>query len=167
VCSATLRDFCGRSACKSSIEAHRSVESPLVCPECASQICQMTRPNNILAGSIHVFFEGYFVYNHSRMSSMQDFFGQLWKEYALSDSRYMSSDSLVLCTEGLTVVRTLISPYLTLISPTNIKTAYMGPAVSIDSCTDYKAVTVPPSHSSSGIDRPLLREPHLLFNLLV
>jgi hypothetical protein len=167
VCSATLRDFCGRSTCKSSIEAPGSVESPLVCPECAPQVCQVTRPNNILAGSIHVFFEGYFVYNHSRMPSMQDFFGQLWKEYALSDSRYMSSDSLVLCTESLTVVRTLISPYLTLLSPTNIKTAYLGPSVSIDSCTDYKAVTVPPSRSSSGIDRPLLREPHLLFNLLI
>ncbi|PMD50243.1 Emopamil-binding protein [Hyaloscypha bicolor E] len=58
----------------------------------------------VLTGSIHVFFEGYFVYNHSRMPSMQDFFGQLWKEYALSDSRYMSSDSLVLCTESLTVL---------------------------------------------------------------
>lgn len=42
------------------------------------------------------------------MSSMQDFFGQLWKEYALSDSRYMTSDPLVLCMESLTVVRTLI-----------------------------------------------------------
>ena len=42
------------------------------------------------------------------MSSMQDFFGQLWKEYALSDSRYMTSDPLVLCMESLTVVRTFI-----------------------------------------------------------
>lgn len=50
----------------------------------------------VLTGSIHVFFEGYFVYNNSRMPRMQDFFGQLWKEYALSDSRYMTSDPLVL-----------------------------------------------------------------------
>ena len=63
-------------------------------------------PANIeIAGSLHVFFEGYFVYNHSRMSSMQDFLGQLWKEYALSDSRYMSSDPIVLCMESLTTVR--------------------------------------------------------------
>ena len=41
------------------------------------------------------------------MSSMQDFFGQLWKEYALSDSRYMTSDPLVLCMESLTMVRNL------------------------------------------------------------
>ncbi|KAE9363434.1 EBP domain-containing protein [Stipitochalara longipes BDJ] len=58
----------------------------------------------VMTGSIHVFFEGYFVYNNSRMSSMQDFFGQLWKEYALSDSRYMTSDPLVLCMESLTVL---------------------------------------------------------------
>ena len=38
------------------------------------------------------------------MASAQDFFGQLWKEYALSDSRYMTSDTLVLCMETMTVV---------------------------------------------------------------
>ncbi|PMD47321.1 EBP domain-containing protein [Hyaloscypha variabilis F] len=58
----------------------------------------------IMTGCIHVFFEGYFVYNNSRMPGMQDFFGQLWKEYALSDSRYMTSDPLVLCMESLTVL---------------------------------------------------------------
>jgi cholestenol delta-isomerase len=50
------------------------------------------------------------------MSNMQDFFGQLWKEYALSDSRYMTSDPLVLCMESLTVVRTLIRQ----INPTHL-----------------------------------------------
>jgi cholestenol delta-isomerase len=38
------------------------------------------------------------------MASKQDLFGQLWKEYALSDSRYMTSDTLVLCMETMTVV---------------------------------------------------------------
>lgn len=57
-----------------------------------------------IAGSIHIFFEGYFVYNHARMASMTDFFGQLWKEYALSDSRYMSSNSFLLTIETSTVV---------------------------------------------------------------
>jgi cholestenol delta-isomerase len=42
--------------------------------------------------------------NHDRMVSAQDFFGQLWKEYALSDSRYLTSDTLVLCMETVTVV---------------------------------------------------------------
>ncbi|TGO12440.1 hypothetical protein BTUL_0088g00160 [Botrytis tulipae] len=58
----------------------------------------------ILTGSIHIFFEGYFVYNHARMASRTDFFGQLWKEYALSDSRYMSSDSFLLTIETWTVI---------------------------------------------------------------
>ena len=34
----------------------------------------------ILSGSIHLFFEGYFSYNHARMGSAQDLFGQMWKE---------------------------------------------------------------------------------------
>ncbi|KAL4917792.1 Emopamil-binding protein [Aspergillus aurantiobrunneus] len=58
----------------------------------------------VLSGTLHCFFEGYFMINHDRMASTQDFFGQLWKEYALSDSRYMSSDTLVLCMETITVI---------------------------------------------------------------
>ena len=42
--------------------------------------------------------------HHNHMASAQDLFGQLWKEYALSDSRYMTSDTLVLCMETMTVV---------------------------------------------------------------
>ena len=38
------------------------------------------------------------------MGSGQDVIGQLWKEYALSDSRYMTADTLVLCMETFTVV---------------------------------------------------------------
>ncbi|KAK2626394.1 hypothetical protein QTJ16_004656 [Diplocarpon rosae] len=58
----------------------------------------------VLCGSIHLFFEGYFMYNHHRMAQMTDFFGQLWKEYALSDSRYMASDPFVLCMESWTAI---------------------------------------------------------------
>ncbi|KAI2791014.1 hypothetical protein POX_c03868 [Penicillium oxalicum] len=50
----------------------------------------------VLSGTMHCFFEGYFMINHQKMASAQDLFGQLWKEYALSDSRYMTSDTLVL-----------------------------------------------------------------------
>lgn len=57
-----------------------------------------------LAGSLHCFFEGYFMIHHDHMAEAQDFLGQLWKEYALSDSRYMTSDTLVLCMETMTVV---------------------------------------------------------------
>lgn len=44
------------------------------------------------------------------MASAQDLFGQLWKEYALSDSRYMTSDTVVLCMETMTVVSEHGSP---------------------------------------------------------
>jgi len=55
-----------------------------------------------LTGCIHLFFEGYFSYNHTRMGGALDLFGQLWKEYALSDSRYLTSDPFVLCMETIT-----------------------------------------------------------------
>ena len=38
------------------------------------------------------------------MGPAQDLFGQLWKEYALSDSRYLTSDAFVLCMETVTAV---------------------------------------------------------------
>ena len=47
---------------------------------------------------------GYFAYNHYRMPAMQDIFGQMWKEYSLSDSRYLTSDPFVLCMESITAV---------------------------------------------------------------
>jgi cholestenol Delta-isomerase len=56
------------------------------------------------AGAIHLFFEGYFSLNHTRMGPAQDLFGQLWKEYAFSDSRYLTSDPFVLCMETVTAV---------------------------------------------------------------
>ncbi|KAF2714861.1 EBDP4, emopamil-binding protein [Pleomassaria siparia CBS 279.74] len=56
----------------------------------------------ILCSFIHLFFEGYFAYNFRRMGSMQDLFGQLWKEYSLSDSRYLTQDAFVLCMESIT-----------------------------------------------------------------
>ena len=39
------------------------------------------------------------------LSGKQDLFGQLWKEYAFSDSRYLTSDPFVLCMETITAVR--------------------------------------------------------------
>ncbi|KAK2732187.1 ebp domain-containing protein [Colletotrichum kahawae] len=56
-----------------------------------------------LCGFLHCFFEGYFILHHENLASLQTFFGQLWKEYALSDSRYLTSDSFMLCVEGFTV----------------------------------------------------------------
>ncbi|OWP06934.1 EBDP2, emopamil-binding protein [Marssonina coronariae] len=56
----------------------------------------------VISGAIHLFFEGYFSLNHKTMAPAQDLFGQLWKEYALSDSRYLTSDPFVLCMETVT-----------------------------------------------------------------
>ncbi|POR31607.1 3-beta-hydroxysteroid-Delta(8), Delta(7)-isomerase [Tolypocladium paradoxum] len=58
----------------------------------------------VLCGCIHLFFEGYFSYNHLDMASKMDLFGQLWKEYSLSDSRYMTQDPFVVCMETVTAV---------------------------------------------------------------
>jgi cholestenol Delta-isomerase len=80
-----------------------------------------------IGGNTHLFFEGYFMYNHARVSevirtyvdpkltkkqmgSRMDLFGQLWKEYALSDSRYLTSDPFVLCMETITAVWKLDMP---------------------------------------------------------
>lgn len=38
------------------------------------------------------------------MGGLQTVFGQLWKEYALSDSRYLTQDPFVLCMETITAV---------------------------------------------------------------
>lgn len=57
----------------------------------------------VTCGFLHIVFEGYFILNYNSMAGKQDLFAQLWKEYALSDSRYLSGDNLVLCAEAVTV----------------------------------------------------------------
>lgn len=58
----------------------------------------------VLCGCIHLFFEGYYVVNFRAMGGLQTLFGQLWKEYSLSDSRYLTKDPFVLCMETITAV---------------------------------------------------------------
>lgn len=58
------------------------------------------RGSNQAKGSL-----GYFAFHHADMPGKQTFFGQLWKEYAFSDSRYLTSDPFVLCMETVTAVR--------------------------------------------------------------
>ncbi|KAM3423442.1 hypothetical protein BST61_g873 [Cercospora zeina] len=57
----------------------------------------------VLSGTIHIFFEGYFISNFSELASQQTFMAQMWKEYAFSDSRYLTSNGLVFCLETITV----------------------------------------------------------------
>ncbi|KAG0051744.1 hypothetical protein BGZ83_003362 [Gryganskiella cystojenkinii] len=56
----------------------------------------------VMCGFIHTFLEGYFGINHKTLAGDQTVFGQVWKEYSLSDSRYLSSDSFVVIMENIT-----------------------------------------------------------------
>lgn len=58
----------------------------------------------VLSGSIHLFFEGYYAVNYATLGSKQSLLGQMWKEYAFSDSRYLTQNAFVLCTETMTVI---------------------------------------------------------------
>ncbi|EON62162.1 hypothetical protein W97_01381 [Coniosporium apollinis CBS 100218] len=58
----------------------------------------------VLSGCIHFFFEGYYAYNFKAMGGRQDLFGQLWKEYAYSDSRYLTQNAFVMCMESITAI---------------------------------------------------------------
>jgi len=49
-------------------------------------------------------FLGYFAYNNATMPSRTDLFGQLWKEYALSDVRYLTRDPFLVCMESVTAL---------------------------------------------------------------
>ncbi|KAI2612102.1 EBP-domain-containing protein [Hypoxylon fragiforme] len=56
----------------------------------------------VMNGCLHCVFEGYFVLTHATVASSQNLLAQLWKEYALSDSRYLTSDFFMLSVEGIT-----------------------------------------------------------------
>ncbi|KAK3191760.1 hypothetical protein K4F52_002184 [Lecanicillium sp. MT-2017a] len=56
-----------------------------------------------LCGLLHVTFEGYYIYHGSKISGLQSLYAQIWKEYALSDSRYLTSDIFTVCVETITV----------------------------------------------------------------
>lgn len=56
----------------------------------------------VLSGAIHIFFEGYYVVNFLDIGAHQTYIGQMWKEYAFSDSRYLTQNAFVLCMESIT-----------------------------------------------------------------
>lgn len=58
----------------------------------------------VLSGAIHITFEGYYAASFMTLGAKQTLLGQLWKEYAFSDSRYLTQDSFVLCMETVTAV---------------------------------------------------------------
>jgi cholestenol delta-isomerase len=58
----------------------------------------------ILCGCIHTILEGYYCLNHKVIVSSNTLLAQVWKEYAIADSRYLTSEPTVLSIECLTAV---------------------------------------------------------------
>ncbi|KAL2913438.1 hypothetical protein HK105_207050 [Polyrhizophydium stewartii] len=56
----------------------------------------------LACGGIHTFVEGYFATFHRTIAGESNYMAELWKEYALSDSRYMTSDPSVVLIESIT-----------------------------------------------------------------
>ncbi|KAI9183086.1 hypothetical protein H9P43_004003 [Blastocladiella emersonii ATCC 22665] len=56
----------------------------------------------VLSGSIHMTVEGYFVVFYETLASLNTPMGQLWKEYAKCDSRYMWGERAVWMIELIT-----------------------------------------------------------------
>ncbi|GAW13780.1 hypothetical protein ANO14919_031700 [Xylariales sp. No.14919] len=55
-----------------------------------------------LCGPIHLFLEGYYALNFATLPGSQHILAQLWKEYSMSDSRYLTSHAFVMSMESIT-----------------------------------------------------------------
>ncbi|KAJ5970410.1 Emopamil-binding [Penicillium vulpinum] len=55
-----------------------------------------------LCGCIHLILEGYYALNFATLPSSQHLLAQLWKEYSMSDSRYLTSHAFVMSMESIT-----------------------------------------------------------------
>ncbi|KAH7363294.1 3-beta-hydroxysteroid-Delta(8),Delta(7)-isomerase [Plectosphaerella cucumerina] len=58
----------------------------------------------VLCAFIHFFLEGYFALHFDTLAGDMTLLGQMWKEYSLSDSRYLTGDTFVVCMETITAV---------------------------------------------------------------
>lgn len=56
----------------------------------------------ICSGLIHLIIEGYYAINVYDIAGQTNYMSSMWKEYALSDSRYMTIDSTVWMIESIT-----------------------------------------------------------------
>ncbi|KAK6174416.1 hypothetical protein SNE40_017697 [Patella caerulea] len=56
----------------------------------------------VMCGVIHTFLEGYLCVFHATIAGEMTFLAQIWKEYSKSDSRYLTSDTFVICMESIT-----------------------------------------------------------------
>ncbi|TLS27953.1 hypothetical protein PpBr36_00536 [Pyricularia pennisetigena] len=55
-------------------------------------------------GQICWFVLSYLVLNYERVASSNELYAQLWKEYSLSDSRYLTASTFVITIETITVL---------------------------------------------------------------
>ncbi|KAJ1655734.1 hypothetical protein IWQ61_004571 [Dispira simplex] len=55
-----------------------------------------------ISGLTHIILEGYYVINHRTLAGLNTPLAELWKEYALADSRYLMNDANVLGVEIIT-----------------------------------------------------------------
>lgn len=51
-------------------------------------------------------FKGYYILHRTDIAATNTLYAQLWKEYTLSDSRYLTLDVFTVCVETITVVCT-------------------------------------------------------------
>jgi cholestenol delta-isomerase len=58
----------------------------------------------VLSGCIHLGMEGYMVYNNADIAGQSTVLGEAWKEYSLSDSRYLTRDTFVVTMEAVTAI---------------------------------------------------------------
>ncbi|KAJ0107550.1 hypothetical protein J7T55_007740 [Diaporthe amygdali] len=58
----------------------------------------------VLCGFIHLGLEGYFALHYDDLATRSAILAQAWKEYSLSDSRYLTIDSFMVCMETVTAV---------------------------------------------------------------
>lgn len=58
--------------------------------------------NHIAGSPIHFILEGYYALNLTNLPNSQHILAQLWKEYSMSDSRYLTSHAFVMTMESIT-----------------------------------------------------------------
>ncbi|KAJ2721508.1 hypothetical protein GGI07_003908 [Coemansia sp. Benny D115] len=58
----------------------------------------------MICAGIHMVLEGYFSFNHGSLAGKSTALADLWREYAHSDSRYLTSDPFTVIMEGITAV---------------------------------------------------------------
>lgn len=104
----------------------------------------------------YLYVPGYYALNQARMGELQTLFGQLWKEYALSDSRYLTQNAFVLCMESMTAVSHVHMLSFSLALPDR-HTAFLGSSILCRGFDDHHAASSAPPLASHGFSRSILR----------